>query len=97
LPILAVLFFAEPPVIKSGSFIRFRGADLVMDDDYDNGEREWVSKSGDNEDFKEYENKVERFLPGLNDALSELHYAGHLDDAAYLRLGKLPRDFQLGA
>jgi hypothetical protein len=60
-------------------------------------EREWISKSGDNENFKEYENKVERFLAGLNDALSELHAKRHLDDVAYSRLGKLAKDFQLGS
>jgi hypothetical protein len=60
-------------------------------------ESEWISKSGDNENFKEYENKVERFLAGLNDALSELHTKRHLDDLAYSRLGKLAKDFQLGS
>ena len=59
-----------------------------------NGEREWISKSGESEGFKEYENKVERFLASLNETVSKLHGAGHLDDIAYSRLGKLIRDFQ---
>ncbi|AIF83753.1 hypothetical protein NTE_01692 [Candidatus Nitrososphaera evergladensis SR1] len=63
-------------------------------DDDNGGEREWISKSGESDVFKEYENKVERFLAGLNETISKLHKAGHLDDAAYSRLGKLARDFQ---
>ena len=59
------------------------------------GESEWISKSGDDENFKEYENKVERFLASLNDALSELYAGHHLDGIAYSRLGKLAKDFQL--
>ncbi len=39
----------------------------MNDDKYDNGaEREWISRSGNSEDFKEYKNKVKRFLAVLN-------------------------------
>lgn len=63
--------------------------------DHDSGnEREWISKGGESSDFKEYENKVERFLASLNEAIAKLHGAGHLDEEAYLRLDKLARDFQ---
>lgn len=64
------------------------------DGDNNDGEREWISKSGDSGDFKEYENKVERFLASLNGAITKLHGAGHLDDDAYLVLDKLAKDFQ---
>lgn len=53
-------------------------------------EGEWVKKGSD---FEEYENKVERFIAALEGAIEELHNSGHLDDAGYLRLLQLAKDF----
>ena len=61
----------------------------------DGSEKEWISISGENEDFKEYENKVERFLANLKRTVSELHEAGHLDAEAKSILGNLARSMQL--
>jgi hypothetical protein len=61
----------------------------------DGSEKEWISMSGDNEDFKEYENRVERFLANLKKTVSELHEAGHLDTDAKSALWSLARNMQL--
>lgn len=61
----------------------------------DGSEKEWISMSGDNEDFKEYENRVERFLASLKKTVAELHEAGHLDSDAKSALWNLARNMQL--
>lgn len=57
------------------------------------GEEEWVSRSGEDRDFKEYENKVERFLAALNEAIEELHDGGHLDGEGRSKLSQVVRSF----
>lgn len=56
-------------------------------------EREWASRSGEDRDFKEYENKVERLLAALNEEIGELHNGGHLDGHGRSRLSQLVRGF----
>jgi hypothetical protein len=57
-------------------------------------EREWISRGGESEEFKEYENKVERFLASLNQMIAQLYQTGHIDEHAHLSLGKLAAHFQ---
>ena len=54
------------------------------------GERGWIK----GEDFEEYENRVERFIAALEEAVEELHRCSHLDDAGRSRLLQLAKTFE---
>lgn len=53
------------------------------------GENGWIK----GEDFEEYENRVERFIAALEEAVEELHRGGHLDAAGRSRLFQLAKSF----
>jgi hypothetical protein len=55
-------------------------------------EGEWISR-GEDREFTEYENRVERFIAALEKTIEELRSGGHLDDAGRSKLLQLAKSF----